>query len=51
MGDTFEPGQLIRLKAIGIRPDPDEARRWYEMARDLGDGEAARKRLERLGAR
>lgn len=50
MGDTFDPLELNRLNAIGIRPDPDEARRWYERARELGAGTTADRRLERLGA-
>jgi TPR repeat protein len=51
MGDTFDPLELSRLKAIGIHPDAAEARRWYEKARELGAGSTADRRLERLGAR
>jgi hypothetical protein len=51
MGDTFDAAELARAGAIGVRPDPAEARRWYEKARDLGAGDAAARRLERLGQR
>lgn len=51
MGDSFDPTELRRLNAIGIHPDPDEARRWYEMARELGAGSVAQHRLDRLPAR
>jgi hypothetical protein len=48
MGDTYEADELVRLGAIGIAPDPAQARRWYERARDLGAVEPAKERLERL---
>ncbi len=51
MGDTFDPNELNRLKAVGVQPDPVEARQWYEKARTLGAGSAADRRLERLGGR
>jgi hypothetical protein len=51
MGDTFDPIELSRLDAIGIHPDPSEARHWYEKARELGAAGTADRRLERLGAR
>jgi hypothetical protein len=51
MGDTFDPIELSRLNAVGIHPDPKEARRWYEKARELGAASLADRRLERLGAR
>lgn len=50
LGATFDPAELERLRVIGIRPDPAEARRWYEKARELGAGAAADRRLERLGS-
>ena len=50
MGGTFDGAELALLKAHGIRPDPAEARRWYERAAELGSGEA-QDRLQRLGAR
>ena len=51
MGDTFDPIELDRLRAVGVRPDTTEARNWYEKARILGAGAAADRRLERLGRR
>ena len=45
---TFDPAELSRLNAQGVRPDRDEARRWYERARELGAPEAD-ERLARLG--
>ena len=50
MGATFDPGELTKLKAHGLRADAGEARRWYERAAELGSGEAI-DRLKRLGAR
>ncbi len=46
---TFDPVELSRLSAQGVRPDRDEARRWYERARELGAPEAE-ERLARLGS-
>lgn len=51
MGDTFDPIELDRLRAVGVQPDATEARNWYEKARTLGAGPAADRRLERLGRR
>ncbi len=51
MGDTFDPVELDRLRAVGVQPDPAEARLWYEKARTLGAGTPADRRLERLGRR
>jgi hypothetical protein len=45
---TFDPAELSRLGAQGVRPDRAEARRWYERARELGAIEAD-ERLARLG--
>jgi hypothetical protein len=45
---TFDPAELARLHAQGVRPDREEARRWYEKARELGAPEAE-ERLARLG--
>jgi hypothetical protein len=49
LASTYDPEELIRLHAIGIVPDRDVARRWYERARELGAPEAEN-RLKRLGA-
>jgi hypothetical protein len=47
---TYDPDELAKLKVVGISPDLEAARRWYERARTLGATEAA-ERLKRLGAR
>ena len=47
---TYDPAELARLKVLGLRADPGEARKWYEKARELGAREAEA-RLRRLGAR
>ena len=44
---TFDPVELAHLNVQGVRPDRDEARRWYERARELGAAEAD-ERLARL---
>ncbi|MDX2157219.1 MAG: hypothetical protein SFW09_11985 [Hyphomicrobiaceae bacterium] len=51
MGETFDSAELGRRGVVGVRPDTKEARRWYEKARELGAGEDALRRLERLGGR
>lgn len=51
LATTFDPAEIDRLHAVGIRPDTAEARRWYEKARELGAGPAADRHLERLGSR
>ena len=51
LGATYDTTELLRLKAVGIKPDDAEARRWYEKARQLGAGALADQRLERLGGR
>jgi hypothetical protein len=48
LATTFDPTELTRLQAQGVRPDREEARRWYERARELGAPEAE-ERLARLG--
>jgi len=48
---TFDPQELARRQVVGgLRPDPAEAQRWYERARELGAAEAEGP-LKRLGAR
>ena len=37
---TFDAAELARLSVRGIQPDPKEARRWYERARQLGASDA-----------
>jgi hypothetical protein len=36
LGTTYDPTELARMKAVGVRPDPALARQWYEKARELG---------------
>lgn len=46
MGATYDPQELGRLDPlVGVTSDRNEARKWYELARDLGAPEAT----ERLG--
>jgi hypothetical protein len=45
MGGTYDPSELGRLESLGVNADRNEARKWYEMARDLGAPEAT----DRLG--
>lgn len=46
---TYDPRELARMHAQGVQPNLDQARTWYERARDLGAPEAE-ERLARLGA-
>ena len=46
---TFDADELAKLKLVGVEPNPKEARRWYERARQLGAADAAQ-RITRLGA-
>jgi hypothetical protein len=45
---TYDPAELKGPLLRGVRPEPKEARRWYERARALGAPDAER-RLQRLG--
>jgi hypothetical protein len=45
---TYDPTELARTTVRGISPDVNEARRWYERARQL-DASDADQRLRRLG--
>ena len=47
---TYDPVELSILKVQGVAPDPLEARKWYERARELGAVEAE-ERLARLSGR
>jgi hypothetical protein len=47
---TYDPDELARLRVVGMQPDLDLARRWYERARELGSPEAER-RLKRFSAK
>ena len=37
---TFDPGELARHGAVGLQPNPEVARTWYEKARALGSTDA-----------
>jgi hypothetical protein len=50
LASTYDPEELFRLRVIGMQPDRDLARRWYERAMELGAPEAE-SRLRRLGAK
>lgn len=43
LAGTFDPRVLRELGAIGIAPDPERARKWYERAAALGSDAAAKK--------
>ncbi len=48
MAATYDPAELDRLGLLGLKPDREAARRWYERARQLG-GADAEQQLRRLG--
>jgi TPR repeat protein len=50
LGATYDPGVLAKLGVRGIAADIEQARSWYEKARDLGSAEAPR-RLKLLANR
>lgn len=50
LASTFDPNELVKIRVIGLQPNIDEARKWYERARELGALEAV-ERLQRLGSR
>jgi hypothetical protein len=47
LGETYDPQTLSERGAVGISPNVEQARHWYERARDMGSLEAPT-RLERL---
>ena len=47
---TYDPDELAKLRVVGLQPDIEAARKWYEKARELGAVEAG-ERLRRLGSR
>jgi uncharacterized glyoxalase superfamily protein PhnB len=49
LAETFDGAELARLGVRGIQGDDQQAKRWYERARDMGAREAEQ-RLRRLGA-
>lgn len=48
MAATYDANEIKRLRLYGPKPDPDEARSWYERAKELGAPDADRL-LARLG--
>ena len=50
LGTTFDPLVIGKLGAIGIQPDIDQARQWYQRAAELGSAAASRQ-LANLAAR
>lgn len=40
LGATYDPGFIASIGAQGIKPQPDEARSWYERAKLLGEATA-----------
>jgi hypothetical protein len=50
MGYTYDPDVLANRFVRGIEADPQEARKWYERARELGSPEGPR-RIEQLAHR
>jgi hypothetical protein len=47
LGATYDPTAVSDLGALGLAPDPDAARAWYQRAMESGSIEASR-RIERL---
>ena len=51
LAETYDAEELARMEVVGgIQPDPALAKKWYEVARDLGSATAQQK-LQRLGQR
>jgi hypothetical protein len=46
---TYDTSELARLHVRGVVADPDEARKWYERARQLGASEAEIRMAKSLG--
>lgn len=40
LGSTYDPNVLGKLGVVGVQPEPDKARLWYEKAAEFGSGEA-----------
>jgi TPR repeat protein len=47
LGETYDPQTLSERGAVGMSANVEQARHWYERARDMGSLEAPT-RLERL---
>ena len=51
LAGTYDVEELANMEVVGgIQPDPALAKKWYEVARDLGS-EPAQQKLQRLGQR
>lgn len=50
MASTYDPEYLNSLGVLGLKPEIEEARKWYEKAHALGSAQAAR-RLAAMGQR
>jgi TPR repeat protein len=48
MGQTFDPDFLSQFPIEGLKPNIQQARKWYKQATELGSPEA-RARLATLG--
>lgn len=40
LGSTYDPNVLNRMGVVGVQPEPEKARAWYEKAAEFGSGEA-----------
>jgi len=50
LGETYDPAELDRLDAlVSLTPDREEARKWYERARELGSPQAEGRLARLLG--
>jgi len=47
LGATYDPAAVSDFGALGLAPDPNVARAWYQRAMEAGSVEASR-RIERL---
>jgi hypothetical protein len=40
LGSTYDPNVLRKMGVVGVQPDADQAKAWYERAADFGSGDA-----------
>jgi hypothetical protein len=50
LAQTYDPAFLRSINTLGLRPNPEKAREWYQIAAELGE-ETARERLSALSGR
>jgi hypothetical protein len=50
LAQTYDPAFLRSINTLGLRPNPEKAREWYQVAADLGE-DTARERLSALSGR